>query len=105
MALEGVTMQTFPSPKTPTEQGIFGFQFTLASGETISTATMSMSCVGGVDPSAAAMLPSLPTINGTVVGAKVIGGLPGNQYRLFCQVGTSLEQVLEAEGLIQVSNN
>ena len=96
-------MQTFPSQKSPTEAGIFGFQFTLQPAENITAATATMTCVAGVDPAAPGMLTSLPTWTNALVGVRVQGGLAGNGYRLFVQITTSLDQILEGEGLVQIS--
>jgi len=79
------------SPKTPSAEEFFGFNFVrqLDAGETIQSAVWSITVKQGTDPNPSAMLSGTAIINGTKVSQKVIGGLDGVQYCLTCLATTS----------------
>lgn len=79
------------SPKTPSAEELFGFNFILQlpAGVTIASAQWIVTVLKGVDANPSAMLSGNPIINGTKVSQKIIGGLDGVQYCLTCIATTS----------------
>lgn len=79
------------TPKTPAGEEFFTFNFVkeLDAGETILSSVWTITVKDGVDPNASAMLSGSPTINGTKVTQKIIGGVDGVQYCLTCLATTS----------------
>lgn len=89
------------SPKTPTEEEKFSFDFAglLAVGETLTgTPTVTSHVIRGTDPSPGSMISGTATISGTKVTQKIIGGVEGVIYCIKCQVDTSAAQKLELTG-------
>jgi len=85
------------SPKTPTEQELFGFDFSrlLPSGVTISSAVVTATVIDGTDADPSAMISGSATISGSLVSQLVIGGVAGVTYCLKCAATFSDGQVPE----------
>lgn len=72
--------------KDPSEIITVTFDFT-ALATSVGSPVVSCSVFSGrEDPGASAMLSGSPQITGTTVLQRVIGGLPGNTYKLRCQI-------------------
>lgn len=86
-------MTTF-SPKDPDETIYYGLDFAalLNTGETISSATVSIRATQGTDPAPAAMLSGAPILDGATVKHLVTGGVAGCVYQLSVSVVTSAGQ-------------
>lgn len=74
----------------------------LALGETVATAASNMSVASGVDATPTTMLSGLPSISGSIVSQKVIGGSPGVIYKLSTSIRTSLNNILVLESKLAV---
>ena len=81
---------------TENEQFTFDFSQILASGETISSATMAVEVKEGADNSPSAILLGVPLINGMLVAQRIYGGLDQVTYRLELSITTSLTNVYTA---------
>lgn len=77
--------------KDPTETVKYAVDFTnvLASGETLSTSTVSISVDAGTDVSASSMLLSASAVTGALVTQFIGGGVNGATYRLHFLATTS----------------
>jgi hypothetical protein len=86
-----------------TERFSFAFAEDLELGETIASATWTVTVLSGVDPAAATM-PQGPTkIDGAYVHQLVGGGLPGVTYKFSCTVVTSGGETVTKSGHCLVS--
>lgn len=74
----------------------------LSVGETALTAASTMEVLTGTDATPSAMLSGSPTISGSVVTQKVIGGLPGVVYQLSIAVRTSNSAIVINQAKIAV---
>lgn len=74
---------------------IFDFSEDLLSGETISTATCTVSVFTGVDPSPSSLLYQTVTVTGNVCEQKIQQGVSGVIYSVLMEVTTSLSRVIE----------
>jgi hypothetical protein len=85
------------TPKRVGETEIFTVDFVdlLAQGETITTASWSITVLQGADPAPEAMLSGVASITGTKVSQMLTGGLPSVFYAPVCTVTTSTGQTLE----------
>ncbi len=79
---------------------VFDFTSELASGETLSTATVASGVYSGADANPAAMISEAASISGPQVTQFVIGGVAGVVYLLTCTVTTSAGQTLKGFGLL-----
>jgi hypothetical protein len=71
-------------------QGGFDFTSQLAAGETINTASVSITPWWGVDPSPSSMLSGSPLISGNTVQQLFTGGVLGVIYEVTCTANTLL---------------
>lgn len=92
------------SPKTPTEQENFGFEFVLDDDEVITpgSAVWEIRVYKGTDANPSAMLGASPTISGNKVSCLIIGGLNGVIYTMSCRVVTNKNPRLEEYALLHV---
>jgi hypothetical protein len=83
----GVNTTLWPA-KYPAEALVAAFDFSadLQVGETIDSATVTVSLESGVDPSPASVLDGAPTIDAGTVLHAFSGGAPGARYELRCEV-------------------
>jgi len=87
---------------TENEQFTFDFSNVIASGETISSATMVVEVVEGTDSSPSSILVGTPVINGSRVAQRISGGLDQVTYRLELSATTSLTNVYTLVGDLPV---
>ena len=89
--------------KDPQETVRLGVDFVnlLATGETISTATVAIRTAAGV--TVAAMLSGSPTTDGSIVRQLITGGTAGQSYKLSFTVTTSTGQTLVEGADLRVS--
>ena len=80
----------------------FDFGTLLASGETISSASVVGSLYSGADTSPSSIISGSASISGTQVSQLVIDGEVGTAYLLTCTVVTSSGQSLVRTGLLVV---
>jgi len=97
----------FFSPKRTGESLIITFDFKkiLVTGETISTSTWSVGVRTGSDSSPSSMISGSPSIVGSQVSHKIIGGVDSTVYQIVCSVSTSLGQIIEGVGLLHVTDS
>lgn len=89
--LSGVT-DTYP----------FDFISALSSGETISTAVVTVSVYSGTDPTPSALVSGGAAISGVQVTQKLTGGLPGVLYIVLCTITTSLTRTLQLSAYLAI---
>lgn len=79
------------SPAAPGESEPYSLDFTndLNTGETLSTATVTLTVNEGVDASVATRLSGSPGISGNVVSQRIVGLLPGVTYTMTAAVTTN----------------
>lgn len=84
------------APKRAAETEVFTVDFVnkLLPGETITSATWSITPVDGADPSASAMIQGAASVNGSAVSQIITGGVPGVRYAPTCTAQTSAGQTL-----------
>lgn len=77
--------------KNSVEEKIYEFELgdQLLFGEFISGAVVAASVFTGTDANPSAIISGSPSISGTVVSQKIIGGVDGVIYNLLCVVNTS----------------
>jgi hypothetical protein len=87
----------FRPAKRPDEREYFAFDFApiLTTGESVVSATWTVTVVDGVDPDPNAMVSGNNTIQGSIVSRLIIGGVAGVTYRLHCLAHTNIGQRLE----------
>lgn len=78
---------------TENEQFTFDFSNVLGTGETISSAAMSVEVKDGTDSNPSAILSGSPVISGNRVAQRIYGGLDGVTYRLVLSIVTSATNV------------
>ncbi len=90
--------------KDPDEDLSYGMDFTnlLGSGETISTASVTVSTYVGTDASPSALLAASPAISSPIVYQRISGGLEGVTYRIKYRISTNQSRVLVAAGYLPV---
>jgi hypothetical protein len=91
-------------PKTLQEEDSFAFDFTdlLATGETITSALITIDVISGVDANPSAMIAGSPTIAGAFVSVKLIGGVEGVLYCIHCLATCSTGLKKELKGDLRV---
>lgn len=91
-------------PKSPATKANYQFDFTdqLASGETISTATVSVGVYSGEDADPSRLLAGATSQSSGVVTQAIKEGLAGNIYQLTCTVTTSANLALQRSGLLAI---
>jgi len=99
-------MRTQFNPKlaASVEPVVFDFISKLASGETISTATVTASVYTGVDAAPASLVSGAAAISGTQVSQTLTGGVAGVIYQLNCSITTSLTKTLVLQGFLAVES-
>ena len=75
----------------------------LATGETISAASISISTYAGVDASSSSLLSGAVSISGTQIRHNIQGGLDGVTYRLRFVATTNLSKVYVGAGYLPVN--
>jgi hypothetical protein len=98
----GNRVQLDPKLSTEIRQYSFNFLSKLQSGETISTASCSVSVYSGNDPTPSAIITGAASMNGPVVNQLVSAGVVGTIYEIDCEVTTSLGQTLDLLGYLAV---
>lgn len=71
-------------------------------GETLATAAVSASVWSGTDATPSVIVSGLPTISGSLVQQKIIGGLPGVIYLISCAVRSSSNNILINEAKLAI---
>lgn len=66
----------------------------LSLGESVVSAACAMSVLSGTDANPNGMLSGLPSVSGSIVSQKVIGGSSGNIYEIHLSIRTSLNNIL-----------
>lgn len=94
----------FTPPKTPTEEEFYSFDYArlLGPGETISGSVWTVSVLEGTDASPSSMLSGAPSVSGSRVSHKLIGGVVETRYCIKCQATTSLGQKIELSDALWV---
>lgn len=95
-------MTTTFTPKDPAEAIFYGIDFSalLEAAETVSSATVSIRATVMEDSNATALLSGNAVIEANIIKQKIVGGLPGNTYRLAVSVVTNLGQTfVEAQDI------
>lgn len=92
------------SSRSPAEKLVEHFDFTsdLASGETISSATVAAIVTSGSDVDPDAILSGAASIAGAVVSQKITAGSPGVIYGATCTATTSAGQILQLAAYVAV---
>lgn len=83
----------------------FDFISKLAVGETIFSATCTVSVYTGVDSNPSGLVDGTPTISGTVVNQLITGGVLGTIYSILVAATTSFGQTLELSGYLAIVPN
>ena len=83
----------------------FSFLSHLATSETISSASTTATVYSGTDASPSSLIGGAPSISGSTVSQKIIGGTLGVTYALVCSATTSLGQVLQISGYLVIVPN
>ena len=91
-------------PKVPSEIQILTFDFTsaLASGETVTSASVSASVYSGTDITAGDLISGSASVSSPRVTQKVKSGVLGVTYLLSCTAATSLGQSIVQSGFLSV---
>ena len=85
--------------KDPAEKVVVTFDFS-ALATTVSTPVVSAESAGGTnDPTPSAILSGSPNVSGAQVLQLVVGGVPGADYKLKCQVDDGAERFVVADTL------
>lgn len=94
-------------PKTPSETRtqVFEFLSLLGTGETVSSATVTVTVWSGVDANPSALKSGATTCSGTRVTQTFTGGLEGVIYLITVLGTTSLSQVVSLQSLLAVVKN
>lgn len=93
--LQGETIQLTP----------FDFSSKMASGETISTQSVTATVYSGVDSSPSSIISGAATASGQTVLQKVTAGVTGTTYLLLCTITTSLSQTLQMAAYLTVQSS
>lgn len=85
----------FTTPKDPSDVVVYSFDFTneLATGETLSTRTVTV---------ASGLTNDADAISGNKVNVTLSGGVAGTDYTVLCQATTSTGRTLNVTGIVQV---
>lgn len=93
-------------PKDPDSTEYFRFDYTndsrFATGETIISATVTVTVMNGRDSNASALLSGPVIISGLTVSQLITGGILGVTYDIKCLATTSSGQVLDACGQVTI---
>ncbi len=90
--------------KDPSERKLCKFDFTndLQSGETITATAFTVTLAKGTDAAPSAILDGAPTVSGSVVVQRVVGGANNADYDIRCEATTSLTLVHVVQGRVAV---
>lgn len=80
----------------------FDFAGLLASGETISTQTVTALTYSGTDASPSSIISGSASASGTIVTQALTAGTAGVIYELTCQITTSASQTLQLTGYLAI---
>lgn len=101
--IEGMPTVTLLEVKDPSEVLLIPFRYdNLATGETISSATVTATVHSGTDATPSAIISGAVTISGSTVTQKIIGGVSGVVYKLRCSATTSASRTLIIPALLPV---
>lgn len=91
-------------PKLVGETATYTWDFAsrLASGETISSAGITVTVYSGTDASPSSILSGSPSVSGTTITQKLTAGTLGVLYNVIAQATTSLSQVLQLSSIIAI---
>lgn len=90
-----------PKPAAEKFDAVFGF--TLATGESIDSASTVSSLYSGTDTSPTALVSGSTSISDPEVTQLIIGGVAGNVYLLVCTAITDAPQTLVRTGFLVVT--
>lgn len=92
------------SYKLTTENELFFFDFSqvLAVGETLSTATCTVSVISGTDPSPSSIKSGSMVLTPTQASQRILGGIASVTYRLVVTVTTSASNTYTTVGDLPV---
>ena len=76
----------------------------LASGETISSASVTATVLSGTDPSPQNIVSGAATISGATVSQTITAGLEGVRYQLVLEITTSTGQIFETPARLYVTD-
>jgi hypothetical protein len=88
--------------KLVNETKIYAWDFNLAAGETISTASCAATVFSGTDATPSALISGSSTISGAKVTQKLTDGTLGVIYQVLCTITTSLGQTLKLMSYIAI---
>lgn len=80
----------------------FDFAGLLASGETISSATVVATVYSGTDAAPSSIISGSDSTSGSIVSQNITAGTLGVIYELLCTATTSAGQLLQIVGLLAV---
>ncbi len=80
----------------------FDFTSDLATGETISTQSVTATTYSGTDAVPSSIISGVASTSGAIVSQKITGGVLGTMYELLCQITTSLGQTLQKSAFLAV---
>lgn len=80
----------------------FDFSSLLASGETISTQSVTATVYSGTDASPSDLISGDASASGAIVTQSLAGGTAGVIYKLVCEITTSDSQTLQLVGYLAV---
>lgn len=94
-------------PKRVDEDILLSWDFSaaLATGETISTGTVTATTIEGTDPSPNDIVSGSTTTSGAVVSQKIINGVDGATYLLECEITTDQGQKLHGLAYLDVTES
>lgn len=98
-----MTQRTSFDPKTAAEKFDAIFDFVLAVGETLDSATTVSTLYSGSDASPGDLVSGAVSISSGEVTQLIIGGVAGNVYRLTCTAVTDAPQTLVQSGYLVVT--
>lgn len=95
------------APKSPSETRTVTFEFLslLAAGETVSSATVTVTVWSGTDASPSAIKSGTATASGTKVTQAFTAGVEGVIYLINVAATTSLSQVVVLQALLGIVKN
>ena len=92
-----------PKLAAATEKYTFDFASNLASGETISTQSVTATVYSATDCSPSSIISGSASASGSVVTQAITAGTVGVIYELDCAITTSASQTLHLVGLLAIT--
>jgi hypothetical protein len=86
------------SPKDPNESFPVSFDFS-ALLPSVTNATVTVSLLGGADPSPSSLLHGAPQVSGAAVRQRIKGGVHNCQYKIVCQATNGVDTFVQAAQL------